>query len=47
MASLAVKAAARQATGKGPARRARVAGKTPAVMYGGQNSSCSAGAGCT
>ncbi|NLN18169.1 MAG: 50S ribosomal protein L25 [Firmicutes bacterium] len=34
MASLAVKAAARQATGKGPARRARVAGKTPAVMYG-------------
>ncbi|MGI6081526.1 MAG: 50S ribosomal protein L25 [Limnochordia bacterium] len=34
MASLAIKAAARQATGKGPARRARVAGKTPAVMYG-------------
>lgn len=34
MASLAIKAATRQTTGKGAARKARVAGKTPAVMYG-------------
>ncbi|MGI6610318.1 MAG: 50S ribosomal protein L25 [Limnochordia bacterium] len=34
MASLAIQAVTRQATGKGAARRARAAGKAPAVMYG-------------